>query len=392
MADKIIYCKLQEKKSRRVWIVEPDQYFPNKTPLFSLAVSLPQTLIDRIEHPLDCVIGLKASALALSNTKKYYIYSGVIIPEVYDDPKECKGYQTYLKNKGKTPEEIEAEEKRVSSSLLAALKASTQITPPTVEQTGFYIQDDLFYLIVRNIKRTINTLLLGECGTGKTEVISIIAKQLGVECTYYDMGAMADPISDLLGVHRLENGNSIFDFAKFCTDIQKPGIIVLDELSRMPHTCANIIYPLLDNRRYLPVEIAGSKDVRRISVHPQCVFFATANIGIEYTGTSTMDKALTNRFFPVELKYLEPLMEARVLVRKCGISMNEAKIITSLASSVRNMKANADLETGISTRETLMIASLVHDGWELTDAIKTILLPLYEKDDREKIIKLIMSK
>ena len=160
----------------------------------------------------------------------------------------------------------------------------------------------------------------------------------------------------------------------------------------MPHTCANIIYPLLDNRRYLPVEIAGSKDVRRIPVHPKCVFFATANIGIEYTGTSTMDKALTNRFFPIELDYLNATNETSVLVKRSGIAKSDAKIISNLAESIRKMKRNSDLETAISTRETLMIADLIYDGWELVNAVKAVLLPLYEQDDRDKIIKLIMSK
>ena len=39
-----------------------------------------------------------------------------------------------------------------------------------------------------------------------------------------------------------------------------------------------------------------------------------------------------------------------------------------------------------------MIADLIYDGWELVNAVKAVLLPLYEQDDREKIIKLIMSK
>lgn len=42
---------------------------------------------------------------------------------------------------------------------------------------------------------------------------------------------MIDPISGLLGVHRLVQGWSVFDYAKFTEDIQKPCIILLDELS-----------------------------------------------------------------------------------------------------------------------------------------------------------------
>lgn len=226
----------------------------------------------------------------------------------------------------------------------------------------------------------------------KTQVIQLICEQLGIPCRIYDMGAMHDPISDLLGVHRLEDGKSIFDYAKFTEDVQTPGVIVLDELSRCPATALNILFPVLDHRRTLPVEIAGSKDVREIKVHEKVCFIATCNIGIEYTGTSTLDKALTNRFFPIEFDYLDPSIETQVLIKKCDISRNDASIISSIADSIRKLKASSDLETAISTRETLMIGDLVHDGWELTTAIKTILLPLYGKDERDKIIKLIMSK
>ena len=48
------------------------------------------------------------------------------------------------------------------------------------------------------------------------------------------MGSMQDPLTDLLGSHRLENGSSVFDYAKFVEDVQKPGVILLDELSRAP--------------------------------------------------------------------------------------------------------------------------------------------------------------
>lgn len=159
-----------------------------------------------------------------------------------------------------------------------------------------------------------------------------------------------------------------------------------------PATALNILFPVLDHRRTLPVEIAGSKDIREIPIHPEVCFISTCNIGIEYTGTSTLDKALTNRFFPIEFDYLDPSIETKVLIKKCDISRNDASIISSIADSIRKLKASSDLETAISTRETLMIGDLVHDGWELTTAIKTILLPLYGKDERDKIIKLIMSK
>ena len=226
----------------------------------------------------------------------------------------------------------------------------------------------------------------------KTQVIQLICEQLGIPCRIYDMGAMHDPISDLLGVHRLEAGKSVFDYAKFVHDVQQPGVIVCDELSRCPATALNILFPVLDHRRTLPIEIAGSTDIREVKVHPQCCFIATCNVGIEYTGTSTLDKALTNRFFPIEFNYLPERIEAQILTKRCGINAADAQMIASIATKIRKMYDSQDLSTAISTRETIMIAELVKDGWPLVDSLKIILTPLYEKEERAKVVTLLMSK
>ena len=152
---------------------------------------------------------------------------------------------------------------------------------PTIDRDGFYIDERNWYLLVRNIRSKVNTMLVGPSGAGKTELVMLACKKMGIDCNVYDMGSMHDPLTQMLGAHRLENGRSVFDYAKFSQDIQKPGVILLDELSRAPLGTTNILFPCLDSRRQLPVEMAGGGDVRSISVHPDCIFIATANVGSE---------------------------------------------------------------------------------------------------------------
>ena len=160
-----------------------------------------------------------------------------------------------------------------------------------------------------------------------------------------------------------------------------------------PATALNILFPVLDHRRTLPVEIAGSKDIREIPIHPEVCFISTCNIGIEYTGTSTLDKALMNRFFPVEFKYLPESIETSVLIKRCDISQQDAAMITSIAANLRRMSENSECSTTVSTRETLMIGDLIHDGWSALDALNFVLLPLCDsKESRELVGKLLMSK
>lgn len=70
------------------------------------------------------------------------------------------------------------------------------------------------------------------------------------------------------------------------------------------------------------------------SIHPEVCFISTCNIGIEYTGTSTLDKALKNRFFPIEFTYLPADIEARVLMKRCDIEKQDADMITSIAAKL----------------------------------------------------------
>ena len=279
------------------------------------------------------------------------------------------------------------------------LKSEFLKVKPSISSDGFFMEDSDWMILIRNIKHHINTLITGPTGSGKTTAIKLACEKLGIPCSVYDMGSMFDPISSLLGVHRLEGGSSKFDYAKFAQDIQKPGVILLDELSRAPIQSNNILFPCLDDRRTLPVEIAGCKDLRTITVHPEVCFIATANIGAEYTGTNIMDRALQNRFFPVELNYLDKNHESKVLQQRCGVEKTDADLIVRVATEIRNIYKKQELSISVSTRETLMVANLVKDGWSIKDALSMVFLPLFEgtndpkeeSTERGKIRKLLMT-
>ena len=265
------------------------------------------------------------------------------------------------------------------NSTLTKMKMNKAFNVPSIKKEGFYVEPDNWYLLLRNITNQVNTMMIGPTGSGKTELIMLACKKLGIPCHVYDMGSMYDPIAGLLGVHRLQEGGvSQFDYAKFTQDIAEPGVVLLDELSRAPVTTNNILFPCLDNRRTLPVEIAGGENLRSIKVHSECCFIATANVGAEYTGTMSMDRALIGRFFPIELDYMPKDKEEQVLVRKCGINGADAKNIVAVANNVRDLYKKQELSCSLSTRETLMAAELVADGWTPLKAMELVFLPLFE--------------
>lgn len=369
--------------------------------------------IMRGSYPLGTVFGSESLELRTHSSTPFYsagaIYPmglnlGSYIVGSHVPPKEM----TEAWNKfGKTEEQevppltgdlfSDSGEVTASGSLLQQLKADSSLAVPTIQKDGFFISPKDWYLLVRNIRSKVNTMLVGASGSGKTELVMLACRKFGIRCSVYDMGSMHDPVSGLLGVHRLQQGGlSVFDYAKFTHDIQQPGVVLLDELSRAPVTANNILFPCLDSRRQLPVEIAGGKDVRSIPVHPECVFIATANVGAEYTGTMSMDRALVGRFFPLELDYMPCTEEAKVLSKRCAIKPNDAANIVAVAETIRNLYGKQELSCSISTRETLMAGRLVADGWTALEAMEMTFLPLFEGNrtdgERSVVSKIFLTR
>lgn len=104
---------------------------------------------------------------------------------------------------------------------------------PSIEETGFSIDPEVWYLLVRAVIRNENVMVCGPTGCGKTEVIKYLAEVIGRILNYQDMGTVQDAQSALLGVHRInEEGKSVFDYAPFLHNIQTDNILLLDEVNR----------------------------------------------------------------------------------------------------------------------------------------------------------------
>lgn len=327
-----------------------------------------------------------STSINLSSSGKFYTSKG--FQRLADKDDEAK-------KEYKTLTGIDFVDPLKKATILDTILGDTSLVSPSSKKDGFYMTPDNWRILVRNIKKHVNTMIIGPTGSGKTSCVKEVCTRMGIPLHVFDMGSMIDPISNLLGVHRLEDGKSVFDYAKFTKVIQEPCVILLDELNRSSLGANNVLFPCLDDRRELSVEIACGKGVRSIKVHPEVTFIATANIGSEYTGTNMIDRALLNRFFPLELNIIPDAEEVNVLVKRTGIDEETAKSIVKIANNIRSLSKKQEISTSISIRETLMISELVSDGWSVKSAMEMVYLPIYEgsnlEGERSTVYKTILS-
>jgi midasin (ATPase involved in ribosome maturation) len=248
-------------------------------------------------------------------------------------------------------------------------------------------------VLKRNIEKKVNTLLVGPTGVGKTELVDNIARVMGVPITIFDMGTMSDPIMSLVGTHtiKVEGGltKSEFKKSRFSDVIQNPGIVLLDELSRASVTANNLLFPCLDFRRELSMEYCFD-DCSPIKVHPDCVFFATANMGSQYTGTHKLDRALLDRFMTVQV---DPLERDDVIdaIKAFLPSLSNTQVNKMVDSFTGINKAHDDytISFNLSLRHLKMVASLVGDGFTIYDSFYTICKGIGGNDSVKTLIEIL---
>ena len=247
------------------------------------------------------------------------------------------------------------------------------------------IMDDLQWkFICRTVVRGGNIMLTGPTGTGKSQTAIAVAKTLGRELFYINLGATQDPRGSLIGnTHFGKETGTFFNESAFVKAIQTENtVILLDELSRAHPEAWNILMTVLDpGQRYLRLDEAVNAPT--VKVADGVSFIATANIGSEYTAVRVMDRALLDRFTIAEIPHLDVAQETR-LVKNIypAIDPKEAKNLAEIAAQTRMecISDNGKLSTPISTRSVIEMASLIMDGFTLKECAEVCIYPLYSPD------------
>lgn len=275
--------------------------------------------------------------------------------------------------------EPQAEEVAPKNEVMAFLQTCTEKRPGDL-----FMEDLTWKFICRNVYRGRNMMLTGPTGTGKSQTAIAVAKALGRELFYINLGATQDPRGTLIGnTHFSKEVGTFFNESAFVQAIKTPNtVILLDEISRAHPEAWNILMTVLDpGQRYLRLdEAVGAPTVK---VAEGVSFIATANLGSEYTAVRVMDRALMDRFTIAEIPYLTVSQEVDLLGKIYPeFLMKDALALAEIAEATRReLESDApQISTMISTRSVIEMAGLMVDGFTLAEVANVGIYPMYSAE------------
>jgi len=272
----------------------------------------------------------------------------------------------------------------------------------SLRPTNLIISDIKWKYLMRSVIRGKNIMLTGPSGCGKTLAVQSVGKALNDRPFYYfNLGATTDPRSTLIGnTHFNKDAGTFVADALFVTAIQQANaIILIDELTRANPDAWNILITVLDeNQRYLRID--ERPDTPTITVAPGVTFVATANIGAEYTATRVLDRAMLDRFSAiVEMEPLTLENELRLLTMTFPhLPANHVQAIAEIAAHTREQMKSDDpkITTSISSRLTVEMAGLLHDGFSLAETAEVCIYPFFSEvggmDSERTYMKQLVQK
>ena len=275
--------------------------------------------------------------------------------------------------------------------ILSFIEKSIQLRP------DYLIMSDIKWQhLVRSVLRGKNILMTGPSGCGKTIAAFATATALNRPRFDFNLGNTGDPRSTLIGnTHFDKESGTFFAESHFVKAIQtENAVIVLDELTRAHPDAWNILMSVIDyKQRYLRLDDKDTSD--KITVAKGVSFIATANIGIEYTATRQIDRALSDRFTILEIPVLTSDQEYELL-KQIYPELNDAqcKAVADYADGTREyIKADdSKISTIISTRMSIEFAGLLYDGFSLEDAAEAAIMPFYPDGDERQFMKQNLQK
>lgn len=235
-------------------------------------------------------------------------------------------------------------------SKLSPFGNGTDIVP----NKNYIFDKDVLKQVLFSIKESVNLLLWGDAGAGKTDLIEEVAARLNRPAAIISFGEETS-IKQLIGGKILSNGETPFQDGALLQAIKTPYCLIgFDEINMAMPGVTAMLNHLLQKR-----EIAIPETGEVVSVAEGVVFIATSNtnMGIDesglFEGSQNQNAATRSRFAGVHVTYLKEADEIR-LIDKAYPGVDEAlaplngKRFPELTVQLANMLRSAMKSGGIS--------------------------------------------
>lgn len=240
--------------------------------------------------------------------------------------------------------------------------------------------------------RVRKVLNLGPPSTGKSKMPEQAAAMMGRK--FFSINcAVVREASAWFGQHQAKRGSTFFEVSQFVRAIEEGANVVrMDEINRLSPYIQNPLLELLEDGR---THIDG---YGMVEIGPETVFFATANVGMQYHGTYKFCDSLMSRF-PVRIEF-KPLSEKQTtttLVKRTGV---DEEIATKLAAVQAQVYSKCEV-VGTGSYDRPITYRQLEAACELyqqigNEAFKLTLLNHYDNDgadsDRSRLAKLIAGQ
>lgn len=263
-----------------------------------------------------------------------------------------------------------------------------------VDKTNASLMD---LVMKRSMIENVNIRLVGPAGCGKTSFAMHYAAVHKRPALIMDCANVREP-RDWFGYRTIDPATReiVWHESLFIKMIETAGaVIVLDELNRVSPLVVNTLIPLLDHRRSTYLEEAN----RTIHCAAGVTFWAAINEGNQFTGTTALDEAVSDRFgMVVECNFLSENDEAKVLTLRSGLDLDTCKKLVEVATQVRAKCDQHGVDTFSKPISTRMLVEAAK-GLRLagTSTIHYTLLNHYSSfggssSERQSLAKLFIGK
>lgn len=229
--------------------------------------------------------------------------------------------------------------------------------------------DDGYVYELDNLKNVMLALELnmplyvwGHAGTGKTTLLEQICARTTRPMLRVQHTVNTEE-SHVVGQWVARGGETHFELGPLALAMKHGWVYLADEYDFALPSVLAVYQPVLEGKSLVIKEADAAN--RIIRPHPNFRFMATGNTngcGDEtglYQGTSIQNAANYDRYgMVIQVRYMKPELEQRILVNQSGIDLADAKKIVDFANRVRESYDGNKISSTISPRTLINAAKL----------------------------------